>query len=468
MMQELFDRSIINGRLNQLKQLFDMIEPCNPNENIGYRSLKNIGVWLIAYALTEKSQQLEVVQDLLTKVKANRPSEVKAAKSIIDLLSRPDNLTFIINDYVKANGTFNIIINNASRLQRLKEKAKEVGLSKLLEKHLKVDPSKDADLTIGMNNTLKFKWQDKYCNSAEFIQEKNLFNNEQIDYLTANSDEHAVVYDFVKLKGDLFHVVRLGALQTDGDELAKETSVYLIEPVDQKTDPMILQKNYFEIVSLFQTKGYIHERYAELKKIEEQSEQKSLNITDSREYPSPFCYKFIVHFPKLAGPLKTEEKRLGIYGSFLGKTIGSFYAGNLEYLGQRELEYDAAGGEIKNLEEIGIAESAVMPSISTKTITVEYTVKGPFTIVYSAEDGADYYPFKITDPRNNLEKSFSSSELYDRLSQHDSIHPMPEKPQTNIAISQASQPLFYENGHDLRSKKRASESEKSPGKKLCM
>lgn len=273
----------INNSLNQLKQIFDMIEPYNPNDNIGYRSLKNIGVWLIAYALTEKSQQLEVVQNLLLQAKSSYP--VTDVKNMIDLLSDADNLTSIINDYMKANGTFDIIISDPARLDGFKKKAKEVGLSQIIEKHLKVDPSKDADFVLDMNNTLRFSWKDStFGIPKKLIKDKNIFNNEKMNYLTANNELHDVWYNLVKLKDDLFHVVRLGALQNDDEGPAKETTAYLIEPADQKTDPTLIQKNYFDIISLFQKNIMIQERCDELKKVATQYDQSLIRIGSVHEW----------------------------------------------------------------------------------------------------------------------------------------------------------------------------------------
>lgn len=57
--------------LNQLKQVFDSIETYNVTDNIGYRSLKNIGVWLIAYGLTEPNDKARIVKELAAKAKFN-------------------------------------------------------------------------------------------------------------------------------------------------------------------------------------------------------------------------------------------------------------------------------------------------------------------------------------------------------------------------------------------------------------
>lgn len=437
----------LNNDLYVLKQILESVEPYNPHDNIGHRSLKNLGVWLIAYALTEKSQQYDVVKDLL--IKANKPDEVAFAKKIIDKLSNAENLTAIIYDYEHANGMFDIFISDPARLKGFKEKANQVGLGRLIEKHLKVDTSKGADLIFDMNNTVKFAWQDSDPRShcpAKLVRDKNVFNNEKMNYLTANSNDHAVSYDLVKIiddMDDLFHVIRLSALQDDGKGPAKQTAVYLIEPVDPKTDLILLQKHYYSIVTSFKSYHY-KEIHDSIKKIAKQPNQKNLTIKEviNPEGFDDFTdYHVIVHFPELAGPLKTEEHRLGIYSSFLGKTIGSFYAGDLEYLGQRELEYDVNGGTIKNREELCVLESYMMRNIPSKEVTIDYTVKGPYALVYEANNGADYYPFIINDPRKNLEKTFGSSESYGQV-----------KAEAKSVVSHAKQPLFSKHPYDLRSK----------------
>ncbi len=461
----------LNSDLYLLKQILENVEPYNPNDNIGHRSLKNLGVWLIAYALTEKSQQRDVVKDIL--IKAKKPDEVDFAKEIIDRLSSADNLTAIIRDYERANGKFDIFIRDPSRLNGFKEKANKVGLGRLIEQHLKVDTSKSADLIFDMNNTVKFAWQDNHRNPAKLTQDKKVFNNEEINYLTANSNDHAMSYDLVKIidgMDDLFHVVRLIALQNKDTGSPKETAVYLIEPADPKTDLTLIQKHYYTIISNFKSYHY-KEIYDNLNKVAKKAEQKSLVITEvinPKGNPELIDYNVIVHFPELAGPLKTEEKRLGIYSGFLGKTIGSFYAENLEYLGQRELEYDVNGGTIKNREEISIPECGIMRSIRGKEVTIEYTIKGPYAVVYEAGhgydyypgEGTDYYPFMITDPRKNLEKTFQSYESYDQV-QSSSV-----KPEAKPVISDAKQPMFSKHRYDLRSKHEVDKHKEGPSKKL--
>src|SRR6185437_11448400 len=98
-----------------------------------------------------------------------------------------------------------------------------------------------------------------------------------------------------------------------------------------------------------------------------------------------------------------------------------------------------------------VYKSCMMRETPSKIIMIEYTTKGPYIMVYEAENAADYYPFKIIDPRRNLEKSFDKSKTYDQSSTQDQNLKTSVTEQPNNILSDSTQPLFSHKLNDSRS-----------------
>lgn len=442
----------LNEQLNQLKQIFDRIERYDSKQNIGFRSLKNLGVWLIAYALTEKNQQILVINELANM--AALTNHIDEIKKLIDNLATPNHLTLIVTDYEKANGKFTISVKSAFEAD-VKKKAREVGIDGLLQNRLDNNFDKNG-FALKMINTVRFVWAKQKRERdwgkresvttyapVEYVKSSRKFENENqnIPFLTA---DESVDYMSLKFKQNVYHVARLRTLQEDG----QPAYAYLIE-ADQAKDCAQLQKSYLDILRLVKNKKQadFNESYAEAHrngsiahiKIREEIIDKyeyERVKADNKSYKFKDIYVPIVHFPELAEPLQTEEKRLGVYSVFLNKIIGNVRADKIEYLGKRELQYDNKGGVIKNHEELSVVvEGAGYPVIiDHRRIYIEFTVSGPFMMVYESPDEADYYPFQVVNPRADLVKNFSAKTSYlPRLEKSVSSHSMFKQPQNTAA-----------------------------------
>lgn len=66
---------MLNRNLNGLKEVFDRIESYEPSQNIGLRSLKNIGVWLCVYALTNENDQNKLISELAVKANLKQKAD---------------------------------------------------------------------------------------------------------------------------------------------------------------------------------------------------------------------------------------------------------------------------------------------------------------------------------------------------------------------------------------------------------
>lgn len=139
-------------------------------------------------------------------------------------------------------------------------------------------------------------------------------------------------------------------------------------------------------------------------------------------------YRANIHIPAMQGTLKTSEARLGAYAVFVDKTVGTIYAQNVNYLGQRELEYNAEGGKIKNIERMGCEECCFLPP--KVVITVDYAISGPFVFAYKANWGADFYAYFIADPTRDLENKFDSLQAYKSRAMSGTMFSKSEKSET--------------------------------------
>lgn len=402
---------MLNRNLNGLKKVFDRIESYEPSLNAGLRSLKNIGVWLCVYALTDEKDQTKLIRELADKAALKDEADIVMVRKLVDELVKPDVLAQVIADYEAANGSFTLSVNTEANLQKLQSKIVERNYQNILSRHVKFDPSQDAALIFLMKNEIKFNWAasgaDYNLTPGEFRKVKDAFQGEMTDFLLADSDKHQVEYGLFEHNKRQFHVVRLGTLQKDGEKDAKRTNAWIIESVDG-ADTASLQKDYFEIIEAAKQQGFnAPKTYEQL----QDSKFKQLNNVSVRGEPEGYdVYRFIVRFPQIAAPIKTTEERLGIYAHYQGKVIANIFADNVKYKGVRELTYDHKGGEIKNREEFGVFECAM--ARGPNYINIFYTAANPFMMVYEAVNGADYYPYFISDPRKNLELSFAASKSY--------------------------------------------------------
>ena len=419
---------MLNNSLAKLKNIFDRIESYDPAKNTGFRSLKNIGVWLCVYALTDDKDQIAVINELAKNAAIVNQNDISNIKTFVDSLVQPDVLKTIIEDYEKANGTFALTVRNEKSRQMLEDKINQRHLQNILLNHVTVDPQQDPEIAFLMKNSIKFNWaaHGSDLSSAIYSQSKDNFCGQEIDYLKADSEEHDVHYGLVKHKNSLYHVVQLGTLQKNDNETIQRTNAYIIEPVNN-ADAANLQNDYFDIIDSIKKNGFDDGNTYKLLKDKTSGIH---NVAVQGKLTKDSEFNFLVNFPKLAGPMKTTEQRLGIYAQFANKVIANINASNIYYKGIRELVYDEKGGEIKNREEFGATESFVLRPSSF--ITVNYKVANPFMMIYEGVNGADYYPYFIANPRMNLEMEFSAQDQYppsitqriNKMSSHSCCQPL--------------------------------------------
>lgn len=389
---------MLNRNLNELKKIFDRIESYDLSQNIGMRSLKNIGVWLCVYALMDDKDQHQLMTELAAKAGLKEANSY--IKKIVDELILPPVLAEIIKDYEAANGSFTLSVNTPENQKKLLSKIHECQL-RFLSSHVKCDPlqGEDTPLIFLMKNEIKFNWAASGAKSSRQLDTTgDLFNGTFTHYLTADSKKHEVVYNLVEFNTCLFHVVRLATLQNTENPV--RCDAWLIESVNP-ADAAFLQKDYFEIIEKAKKRGFNAKKTYELV-----ANKRVNNLETIGEGEGEF--EFRVRFPKIAEPLKTTEKRLGIYADFKKKTIANIFVQDLFYEGVRELKYDKKGGEIKNRERVHVKLAASWEPPSY----IQYTVRNPFMMIYEAVNGSDYYPYFIADPNKNLELTFSSSSAY--------------------------------------------------------
>jgi hypothetical protein len=417
---------IRNAKLNELKAIFDLIEPYAVTDNIGFRSLKNIGVWLIVYGLTNNAQKPHVVQALLSKAGVQ---DAGATQATIDFLAQPENLQAIIRDYEMANGQFKITVKSNENLVALRAAAAEHGYADVVKDYLAVNEKQDAVFVFDMSNTVKFQWANNQVNPIE------LCNNNDIEfkgvgkteYLSTRRTDAEPAYNLIKYRNRHYHVARLVTLQVNKTGETESTAVYVVEPVDA-ADHVMLQQDYLAIIQSFKF-DKTPKTYADLIFLGMSRPLDSNAITysatmepygmitnikrfDPHAMGHKTKYHVSVQLPQIAQTLKTKEERLGAYAVFMHKDIGSVSAESIFYLGERELYYDKTGGEIKNVERFGGEESCSFGDYHEAMIDIRYTVMGPFSLVYEAVNKSDYYAFKIVNPIKDLEKSFASDASY--------------------------------------------------------
>lgn len=422
--------------LNTLKQVFDRIEPYNIEDNIGFRSLKNIGVWLTAYALTDDKQKQAVVNELLELAALTELTDFTLVAGhivrAVDYLTDPRILEQIIRNYEEANGKFTITVRTKESLAGIIARGKEVGMQDLVKKYCVVKPDIEADFVFEMNNTVKFNWSGKTRNGCVELQKGRVAEFDRVGKVKymSTTPETFCSYTMVEFNSRPYHVSRISVVQQKDNGNKSHDSVYFIQPANPK-DEATLQQDYLSVIKIAQ----VHRAsYSDFQKVDERVKRaapSNLKVTvsgslEKDEDPSQVRVGFsaTIHIPELVGTLKTKETRLGAYQVFHGKNIGNITAQDISYLGERELKYDEKGGEIKNKESFSASESMMrVPKINAH---FDYTVSGPFVLAYY---GHDTYAFKISDPTKNLEKSFDAKERYATRAQAGTMFSGSEKPE---------------------------------------
>lgn len=410
---------IDKSELLQLKSVFDSIESYSADKNTGFRSLSNLGVWLMMYVILDDQHKPYVINELVTKAgiaKGKIAQYAAKVTAIINELTKPKKLQAIISAYEDAHGEFSITANPDIR-ESLYKKASELRILDIIKKYTKFDSNFIDIVQIKMKNTIKFNWRAQDMRKpSELTKTKKSFHGEQMDYLTSSNKEHDVYYSMVEFENNYYHVVRMAVDQAGkaiGEEYYYHPNMYLIQPVDSRQLPnlqhiyqsLVSNKEGCKYLSLEQKEDIIKKFDCRNVVINKEYDIKLVQslIKNNKNYKFADNYNQIVHFPQLAEKLSTTEMRSGIYDVFVNKSIAGIAIDNIIYLGKRELNYDNKGGEIYNLE-CALAEevSMYLGEIIPRKINIEYTVSGPYMMVYQTQQG-DAYPFYICDPRKNLQ-----------------------------------------------------------------
>lgn len=406
----------LNQKLAELNHIFSAVEDYDEQLNMGLRSLKNIGVWLLVYALIDADDQLFVLQEIADKANLKSNEQKEILRCLVNELAQSRCLLQIIYDYKKANGQF--VLNVSSNISGIvKNKLNQIDSSGELKKYITTSYSLPTNtISLSMENSIQFTWLPANKNRFKSCTESiNKFKDDQIGYLTANDNDHSLSYDFVEYHGNYYHVVRFDTL----DQQQNESSVYFIEAV-AKENNYLLRDHYFDIISRsskLNKDGYIRLLDAMQKK----GSMENIDIDEKTEHidvrwydigvPVIYKFHFTFHFPQLADKLQTIENRLGIYSFFKNKNIADNVSLNLCYMGKRELSYDKDGGSIYNSERFSVlcgSCSRRNPKI-IKNIYITLTIDDLFLFAFAAKHQSDFYPFIIADPRNQLENHFLSS-----------------------------------------------------------
>ena len=386
-----------NKALNELKtQVFDKIDDedeidtcqreINRGNNTGFRTLKNIGVWLVLYALTKKEKKNDCLQALLAKANLAQNDHVNKLKSFLVNLIHENVLPKIIQDYCNAGGTFKIECHTAEIERQIKEKLKKYPS---LENHVCFNP--DSPLSnIVMCNEVSFQWTAQAASSSTpLTSSQACFSGIESLYLE-NKKSHPARYTQVDYMGKKYHVARLSIFTS-----ARPAYVFIIEPFQSPDIATLdtLQKNYYAILCAATDQHAFNEKnenkkskdayFSEITKLASSSSFDSTKLPKRATGIGDKPLDFIVRFPKLAleQPLQTTEKNANIYQFFTDHpvVISEFLEnGNLDCSETRSLTYDQTA---QNSDE-------------TRT-GLTYTVSGTYLLVYASANFADVVPFLI-------------------------------------------------------------------------
>lgn len=399
----------IDDQLAKLEEIFSQIDPLELNKNLGFRSKKNIGVWLLFYALLDKTSQQQVIDRIVTLAKI--PAREAEITATIQFLSTPIQLYRILNDYMRAGGQVKIAVNNSHRKEAILARVKQLTHSKhfydLINQALEIAAPTDPDIAISMSNVIDFAWCGKYKDERSILgsRAEATFHGSPaaIPYLTASDDSQHVSYDIVEYKDMAYHVARI---ETKPQKESKQgetqsSAFYIIEPITYEADLSQLKRHYASIIANFDASPLNATKFRKIAS-HHLPETELFILDESQEVPysakNVIRYSLYVHFPQLAGMLTTKDSRPTIFNLFMDTQIGDLPILSLSYKGIRALQYDQSGGKVENYEG-GLISGATPERILYRTIT--YTTKNAYLVVYDANQ-ADYYPFLINDPRKNL------------------------------------------------------------------
>ncbi len=137
----------------------------------------------------------------------------------------------------------------------------------------------------------------------------------------------------------------------------------------------------------------------------------------------------------LINDLNFTDTTLGVYEVFLKKNsvVGVIEEGQLQYRGIRAIKTDKKGGEIKNEETISVAKGGGNFNIPAPRITVEVNVPHACFVVY-AQNNADYFGFRLCDPKQNLQLTNANGQLYERNNRPQLQAPVSSIPPSRPAI----------------------------------
>lgn len=386
--------------LEHLSEIFHSYENYDAEiaarHNIGFRSARNLGVWLLIYTLLSDEDKDSIKQMLFRTGIA----EQKYYEALLYELSLPEVLLKIIEDYKEAGGTFKFFVPEA-QIEGLKETLRERGLEALS------DYLKPGSVKIEMENDLKFNWAgEDRLNASTHVRysegECLSFNQSNIPFLNTTSTDpllkSLVKYCQVTYDEKKFHVA---FLHTKEEGQAYLGNVCLIEPlVHTQEDLAYAAQNSWEIISL--ASAYLCEPKNKAQLTSDLQSWKEQNNTHLQiefdEYINSE-YSLVVDatikFPKLNAKLQTVEKRLGIYSLFSNKMFAGISLHNMEYCGKRALSYDAIGGAVRNVERVGTKGVKFLTHVK-----VSYQVSDSFVVVYSPPSQSDLYRFLVQQPDN--------------------------------------------------------------------
>src|SRR6185312_1081107 len=134
-----------------LRQWVDKVEDYAEYDqaDAGLDSLKNMGIWLLTYALAENKDCVFGKFKTLAGVPNSQAAELREA---IDRLATKENIESIIGDYQKAGGTLEIGVAPPYKAQVYAiVKSKFSGLARYI-----TDDPKDCVLLLTQENTIHF------------------------------------------------------------------------------------------------------------------------------------------------------------------------------------------------------------------------------------------------------------------------------------------------------------------------
>jgi len=232
------------------------------------------------------------------------------------------------------------------------------------------------------------------------MKNRDKLNEEKkCNYLTVNSDNHLVDYDLFEFENKSFHVATLKMMQKDDTGKWQATAAYIIEPIDE-ANLAVLQNNFLDIIRSAKERA---EKLTYGKRTSplymypgRKSWPKNLDILETKLYSNPdevgaevVKWIFTIHIPTLVN-------------------ISEFFKDKILATNSIEVE-----GVIKNKklmlnrEDLGTVPDAI--------VKVDYTVNGPFAMVYEGPKGSYNCTFPIADPKNELIVSFKASDASDSV-----------------------------------------------------